>query len=73
MGYGVDKIPAIVVEGKKDYGIRFYGVPAGYEFTSFLEAIKAVSAGELGLAAETKEALRRLKEPLHLQIFVTLT
>ncbi len=71
--YGVDKIPAIVVVGEKDYGIRFYGIPAGYELTSLLEAIKAVSAGESGLAPETKEALKGLKEPLHLQIFVTLT
>jgi len=71
--YGVDKIPAIVVEGEKDYGVRFYGVPAGYEFTTLIEAIKAVSAGESGLAAKTKEALRGLKDPLHLQVFVTPT
>lgn len=71
--YGVDKIPAIAVEGEKDYGVRFYGVPAGYEFTSLLEAIKAVSAGESGLALKTKEALRGLKDPLHLQVFVTPT
>jgi glutaredoxin-like protein len=71
--YGVDKIPALVVEGEKDYGVRFYGVPAGYEFTSLIEAIKAVSAGESGLATETREALRGLKEPLHLQAFVTPT
>ncbi len=25
--YGVDKIPAIVLLGAKDYGIRFYGLP----------------------------------------------
>ena len=71
--YKVDKIPAIVVEGGKDYGIRFYGVPAGYEFTSLIEAIKAVSAGDSGLAPETKEALKGLKEPVHLQVFVTPT
>ena len=71
--YGVDKIPALVVEGEKDYGIRFYGVPAGYELASLLEAIKAVSAGESGLAPEIKETLKGLKEPLHLQVFVTLT
>ena len=71
--YGVDKIPAIAVEGEKDYGVRFYGVPAGYEFSSFIEAIKAVSAGESGLAPKTKEALAGLKDPLHLQVFVTPT
>ena len=71
--YGVNKIPAVVVEGEKDYGVRFYGVPAGYEFTTLLEAIKSVSAGESGLAPKTKEALAGLKDPLHLQVFVTLT
>lgn len=71
--YKVDKIPAIVVEGEKDYGVRFYGIPAGYEFTSLLQAIKAVSAGESGLAPKTREALAGLKEPLHLQVFVTPT
>jgi alkyl hydroperoxide reductase subunit AhpF len=34
-----------VVEGEKDYGIRFYGVPAGYEFATLLEDILAVSKG----------------------------
>jgi glutaredoxin-like protein len=71
--YGVDKIPAIAVEGEKDYGVRFYGVPAGYEFASLLEAIKAVSAGESGLVPKTKETLGELKDPLHLQVFVTPT
>ena len=71
--YGVDKIPAIVVEGEKDYGVRFYGVPAGYEFITLIEAIKAVSAGESGLAPKTKETMVELKDPLHLQVFVTPT
>jgi hypothetical protein len=48
-------------------------VPAGYEFSSFIEAIKSVSAGESGLAPKTKEALAGLKDPLHLQVFVTPT
>jgi glutaredoxin-like protein len=71
--YGVDKIPAIVVEGEKDYGVRFYGVPAGYEFTSLIEAIKAISAWDSGLGLKTKEALAELKDPLHLQVLVIPT
>ena len=71
--YGVDKIPAIAVEGEKDYGVRFYGVPAGYEFATLIKAIKSVSAGESGLAPKTKEALAGLKDPLHLQVFATPT
>ncbi len=71
--YGIDKIPAIAVEGVKDYGIRFYGLPGGYEFMSLLEAMKGVSEGESGLSAETKEKLRSLSKPVHIQVFVTLT
>jgi alkyl hydroperoxide reductase subunit AhpF len=71
--YNVDKIPAIVVEGKEDYGVRFYGVPFGYEFASLLEAIRSVSAGDSELAPESRAMLAGLKEALHLQVFITLT
>jgi glutaredoxin-like protein len=72
---GVDKIPAIVLlgEGDKDYGVRFYGIPAGYEFVSLLESLEMVSKGDSGLAPATREKLKGLKKPLHLQVFVTPT
>ena len=72
---GVDKIPAIAVlgEGGKDYGIRFYGIPSGYEFTSLLEAILLVGTGKLDLQQETLDFLAGLEGPLHLQVFVTPT
>ena len=71
--YNIDKIPATVVEGEKDYGIRFYGIPGGYEFVSLIDAITAVSAGETGLSDETKTALNQLRDSVHIQVFVTLT
>ncbi len=80
--YGVDKIPAIVIVGvhpqkpsleEEDYGIRFYGIPAGYEFSALIEAMKMVSSGESGLSRETKAALAQVKEPLHMQVFTTPT
>ncbi len=71
--YKIDKIPATVIEGEKDYGIRFYGIPAGYEFVSLTNTIMAVTRGESGLSEETKAALKKLKAPVHLQVFVTLT
>ncbi|RLB33609.1 MAG: hypothetical protein DRH11_08480 [Deltaproteobacteria bacterium] len=71
--YGVDKIPAIVIEGGKDYGIRFYGVPAGYEFTTLIEDMIDVSRGTTNLSAETKEPLKNLEKNMHIQVFVTLT
>ncbi len=71
--YGVDKIPAVIVEGQRDYGIRFYGIPAGYEFAALLEDIKMVSSGESGLSQGTKEAIDDLSHPVHIQVFVTPT
>jgi glutaredoxin-like protein len=71
--YGVDKVPATVVRNEKDYGIRFYGIPAGYEFATFLDAILAVSRGESGLSEESKEKLKQVVKPLHLEVFVTPT
>jgi len=71
--YGIDKIPATIVIGEVDYGIRFFGIPSGYEFTSLIEDIVDVSKGETNLLDETKEALAALEEDVNLQVFVTPT
>jgi glutaredoxin-like protein len=76
--YQVDKIPAIAIvqveDGKeKDYGVRFYGIPSGYEFTSVIEDIVDVSKGESGLQPRSKEAVAGITEPVHFQVFVTPT
>ena len=71
--YRIDKIPATVVMGEKDYGIRFYGIPSGYEFMSILESIVMVSRGESDLSADTKKKLAAIEKPLHLEVFVTPT
>jgi len=71
--YNIDKIPATIVEGKKDYGIRYYGIPSGYEFSSLLEDIVDVSKNESGFSPETKAMLAKIDKPLHMQVFVTPT
>jgi glutaredoxin-like protein len=72
---GIDKIPAIALKGPdgRDHGIRFYGVPAGYEFASLLEAMEMVAKGDSGLSPSTREKLKVLGKPLDLQVFVTPT
>ena len=71
--YGVDKIPATVIMGEEDYGIRFYGVPAGYEFTSLIHTIRMIGTGTSQLDEATREGLDALAEPIHMQVFVTPT
>lgn len=71
--FGVTRAPATVVMNGKDYGIRYYGIPAGYEFGSLIEDIIDVSKGDSGLDPATKTALAEIAEPVHFQVFVTPT
>lgn len=71
--YRVDKIPAAVILGKNGGNVKFYGIPSGYEFTSLIEALVLVSKGESGLSSKTKERLKLIKEPVHIEVFVTPT
>jgi glutaredoxin-like protein len=74
--YQVDKVPAIVVlggEDNKDWGIRLYGIPSGHEFSSLIEDILMASTRKPELRAETMRTLDRLKEPVHIQVYVTPT
>lgn len=76
--YGVELTPAIIVlKGDRDEneypGIRFFGIPAGFEFTSLMDAIMTVSNGENAISKEGVEVLRGLKKDVHIQVFVTPT
>ena len=76
--YRVDKVPVIVVasnsgEQTVDLGVQFSGIPAGYEFSTLINDIILASKRTTGLGAATREFLKTLTEPLHLQVFVTPT
>jgi alkyl hydroperoxide reductase subunit AhpF len=76
--YGVDKVPAMVFTARDgdrlvDTRIRFYGIPLGSEFTTFINDLLLVSRRDSGLSAETRQFLKRLVKPVHLEVFVTPT
>jgi len=73
--YGVDRVPAIaLLRDDEDARIRFLGAPAGYEFTSLVEAIVLAGTGESGLSAESRAAIAEtVTAPLDLKVFVTPT
>ena len=71
--FRIDKIPAVAVIGAKDYGVRFYGIPSGYEFTSFVGAILDVSKGDSELSQKTRDILKLVDKAVHIQVFVTPT
>jgi glutaredoxin-like protein len=69
----IEKIPALAIIGKKDYGVRIYGIPYGYELQTLIAAIVGVSTGKTDLSDKTKAILADVKAPVHIQVFVTLT
>jgi glutaredoxin-like protein len=71
--YCIDKIPALAIIGAKDYGVRIYGIPYGYELQTLIEAIVNVSRGRTDILDKTKAILAEVKAPVHIQVFVTLT
>lgn len=69
--YLVNKAPATVIAGDRDYGICFYGFSFGSEFASPLDILLLISRDESRLQSQTRQFLDSLDEPLHLQTFVT--
>ena len=71
--FDVDKVPAIVIEGPRKAKVRFYGIPAGYEFNTLVKDIVQASTGATELTPETKSRLANIKKPVHVKVFVTPT
>lgn len=71
--YGIDKIPAFVVEGPASHGMKYFGIPSGYEFSTLIEDIVGAGSDDSGLSQPTKDALAKVTEDLHIQVFVTPT
>jgi glutaredoxin-like protein len=71
--FGVDKIPATIISGKEEYKVRYFGIPAGYEFTSLVEDIVDVSKGKSRLPPPLIDKVKSITKPLHIQVFVTPT
>ena len=71
---GVDKIPAtVLLGGGKDYGVRFYGLPSGYEFTTLVQDIITVSKGQADFTPAAQALISRIDKPVHIQVYVTPT
>jgi glutaredoxin-like protein len=69
--FGVQRVPAIVLEGKEKYKVRFYGIPAGHEFGALIASIIAVSTAQVPLDELTIDDIKDIDEPIHIQVFTT--
>ncbi len=71
--YGIDKVPALVIASGDETRVRFFGAPAGYEFSTLIQDIQFISKHQTNLAQATREALAAISDPIRLQVFVTPT
>jgi len=71
--YGVEWAPALAVVGAEDTGMRYYGVPEGYEIESLVDAIEIAAGGGPTLTDDSLDALDTLERNVHLRVFVTPT
>jgi glutaredoxin-like protein len=70
---GVTRVPAFVLQGRAKGAVRYFGIPAGYEFSTLIEDLIDVSKGTTNLSDTTREALATVDQDLHIQVFVTPT
>jgi glutaredoxin-like protein len=72
--YGVELVPSIVLlKDGADTRMRFVGAPAGYEFTSLIEAVALAGSDGSGLQESSKALLAARETPLDIKVFVTPT
>lgn len=72
-GVTADLVPTIVIQGRERGKVRFLGIPAGNEFSTFIQDIADVSKGTTALSETTREELGNLTSDVHIRVFVTPT
>jgi len=69
--FGVQRTPAIVMHGAKEYKVKFYGIPVGHEFGAFVTGIVDVSTGASALAPDIAEDIKAIAKPINVKVFTT--
>jgi alkyl hydroperoxide reductase subunit AhpF len=71
---GFDRYPAVSVQPEgRDAGVRYYGLPWGYELGSLIGAVLEAGRTESSLKPESLERLAALDTELAIDVFVTPT
>lgn len=71
--FSIDKLPALVLMSDSSKSVRYFGIPGGFEFSSFVEDIVDVSRNSTNLLDATKDKVHGIDKDVHIQVFVTPT
>jgi glutaredoxin-like protein len=69
--YGIMTPPAIVIQSTADRGLRYYGIPSGYEFSTLIHSMSMVGKGKVDISPELRERSSAVKERVEIFVFVT--
>jgi glutaredoxin-like protein len=69
--FGIQRTPAIVMHGAKEYKVRYFGIPVGHEFGAFVTGIVDVSTGASALASDIAEDIKAIAKPVNVKVFTT--
>ena len=71
---GFERYPAVaMLPAGEDAGLRYYGLPWGYELASLIGGVLEAGKAEPSLAPESLERLATLERDLAIDVFVTPT
>jgi alkyl hydroperoxide reductase subunit AhpF len=71
---GYDRYPAVgVLPEGRDAGVRYYGLPYGYELGSLIGAVREAGRSTSSLSEESHARLGALEHDLSIDVFVTPT
>jgi len=73
--FDIERTPAIAMltEDGIDHGIRFFGIPAGYEINSFVASIREVAGMDEPLPDDIIARINAIDKDVHIRVFVTPT
>jgi len=73
--FKIEMVPAIILTNKQkiDFGIRYYGLPGGYEINSFVNSILEVAGIKDSLPKNILERIAKVDQKIKIKIFVNLT
>lgn len=73
LGIAPNMVPAFVLRGESRGKVRYFGIPAGYEFSGLIQDVVDVSTGETRLSQGTKDELATIQSDVQIRVFVTPT
>jgi len=71
--YRILTAPVVVIQGVNKGLIKFYGIPSGMEFPSFIETIVKVSRGEVDLPRDIIQEVKNIDRYVNIKVFITPT